>query len=93
LTRQFKIIGLNTSNNICELKLEPRSAAGRRMMPQLSIAFSTNDSMLRATELQFADGSTMRNEFANPKLNPPMAPELFAPQLGPDYKIMEPMKH
>ena len=42
------------------------------MMPQITVAFGTNDFILRATELRFADGSTMRNEFTNPKLNPPI---------------------
>jgi outer membrane lipoprotein-sorting protein len=93
LNKQFRIKSLSTSNNVCELKLEPRSAGGKRMMPQISIAFSTTDYMLRATELQFADGSTMRNQFSNPQLNPPIDPALFTPQLGPDYKIVEPMKH
>src|SRR6266850_1343059 len=93
LNKQFRIKNLSTSNNVCELKLEPRSAAGRRMMPQLTIAFSTTDYMLRATELQFADGSTMRNEFSNPELNPKLDPALFMPQLGSDYTIVEPMKH
>ena len=92
LNKQFKIIGLSQSDNVCELSLEPHSAAGRRMMPSLIIAFSINDFMLRATELQFADGSSMRNEFANPQLNPTIDPALFNPKLDPEYKIVEPMK-
>src|SRR5438552_417628 len=43
LNKQFKITGLTTSNNISDLNLEPKSAAGRRMMPRLSVTFSTND--------------------------------------------------
>lgn len=92
LSKQFRITGLSTFSNIAELKLEPRSAAGRRMMPRLSIAFSTSDYMLRSTELQFADGSTMRNEFLNPRLNPTVDRSLFTPAIGDDYKIVEPMK-
>ena len=92
LNRQFRITGLSQSNNVCELNLEPRSPAGRRMMPRLSIAFSTQDFMLRATELQFADGSTMRNEFTNPQLNPAIDPAIFSPKIDPDYKVVEPMK-
>jgi outer membrane lipoprotein-sorting protein len=92
LTRQFKIAGVNTSNQLCELNLEPKSTSARHMMPRLTVAFSTNDFVLRATELQFADGSTMRNEFSSPVLNPQIDPALFAPQLTLDYKIIEPMK-
>ena len=61
------------------------------MMPQIKIAFRTNDFVLGATELQFADGSTMRNDFMNPVLNPKVDEALFAPKLDPDFKIVEPL--
>jgi len=93
LNRQFRIAGTTSSNNVVTLDLEPRSAAGRRMMPRLSVSFSTEDYMLRGTELQFADGSTMRNLFTNPVLNPPIDPNLFQPKLDPGFNIVEPMKH
>ena len=92
LTRQFKISNISTSNQICHLNLEPKSASARHMMPRLTVAFSTNDFVLRATELQFADGSTMHNRFTNPKLNPPVDEKLFNPVLDGDIKIVEPMK-
>jgi outer membrane lipoprotein-sorting protein len=92
LNRQFRIIRVNDSSEAVRLDLEPRSAAGKHMMPRLSISFSPQDFMLRETELQFADGSTMRNIFTNPVLNPKVDPALFDPKLSPDYKIVEPMK-
>ena len=63
------------------------------MMSQIKIAFGTNDFLLRATELQFADGSTMRNDFKNPRLNEQLDELLFSPTLDPTYKIVEPLKH
>ena len=54
--------------------------AARRMMPQIKIAFDTKDFSLRATELQFADGSTMRNDFINPALNPSIDEKKFNPE-------------
>jgi outer membrane lipoprotein-sorting protein len=72
--------------------LEPKSAAARRMMPQIEIEFDTEDLSLRATELQFADGSTLRNDFTNAILNPPPEPNRFSPQIASDYKIVEPLK-
>jgi len=92
LNRQFSIATLTFSNDVCQLSLQPKSPSARRMMPQISVAFGTNDFILRATELHFADGSTMRNEFSNPRLNPPIDPALFEPKLGADYTIVEPMK-
>jgi outer membrane lipoprotein-sorting protein len=61
-------------------------------MPQIRISVATNDFTLRATELQFADGSTMRNDFSNAKLNPKLGDELFTPKLEGDFKIVEPAK-
>lgn len=89
---QFHILSQTISNQTCEVVLQPKSAAARRMIPQIKIVFSTNDFSLRATELQIADGSTMRNDFTNAVLNPKLDPALFAPKLESDFKIVEPLK-
>ena len=62
------------------------------MMPQIMIGFSTKDFSLRTTELQFADGSKLRNDFKNSELNPKLEDNLFAPKLDSDIKIVEPLK-
>jgi outer membrane lipoprotein-sorting protein len=71
LDRQFRITSATPSetNQSLELTLQPRTSGARRMMPQIKIAFSTNDWMLVATELHFADGSVLRNDFTNAKRN------------------------
>jgi outer membrane lipoprotein-sorting protein len=92
LESRFRILSQTVSNQICELALQPRSAAARKMMPQIKIAFSTSDSSLKATELQFADGSTMRNDFMNAVLNPKVETELFTPKIGADFKVIEPLR-
>lgn len=92
LDARFNIVSQSLSNEVCTLLLQPKSTSARRMMPELRIAFGTNDWALRSTELKFADGSTMHNAFRNPKLNPPLDENLFNPALAPDIKIVEPMK-
>jgi outer membrane lipoprotein-sorting protein len=92
LESRFRILSQTIANHACELLLEPKSASARQMMPQLKIAFDTNDFSLKATELQFADGSTMRNDFTNATLNPKIEDQIFSPKIGPDYKIVEPLK-
>lgn len=92
LEKQFRILSESVSNGICEVALQPKSAMARRMMPQIKIAFGTNDFSLRATELEFADGSTMRNDFTNAVLNPRLGDSLFTPTIEKDFKIVEPMK-
>lgn len=92
LDARFKILSQSVSNEACELTLQPTVASARRLMPQIKIAFGTNDFVLRSTELRFADGSTMRNDFSNAKLNPPLAPILFLPAPDADVKVVEPLK-
>ena len=92
LESRFRVIAQTTSNNVHEVTLQPRSPSARRLMPRIKIAFATNDCSLRATELQFADGSTLRNDFTNAVLNPKLADSTFAPELASDFKVVEPLK-
>jgi outer membrane lipoprotein-sorting protein len=92
LERQYELVSQTVTNQLCEITLQPKSADARRMIPQLKIDFATNDYSLRATELEFADGSTLRNDFTNIVLNPEVDRALFAPKLEGDYKVVEPFK-
>lgn len=92
LEAQYEIVSETVKNHTCELVLRPKSAAARRMMPEIRIDFDTKDFSLSATELHFVDGSTMRNDFQNPVLNPPIDEKLFAPEIPADYKSIEPLK-
>lgn len=93
LESRFRILSQFSSNQHYQITLQPRSASARRMMPEIKISFQTNDFTLLATELQFADGSTMRNDFRNAVLNPKLDEAvLFEPRLEADYKVIEPLK-
>jgi outer membrane lipoprotein-sorting protein len=92
LEEQYNIVSQTVNGQICTLVLQPKAAAARRIMPQIKIDFDTKDSSLRATELQFADGSTMRNDFQNIELNPKIDENRFNPQIPSDYKVVEPLK-
>ena len=61
------------------------------MMPHIKITFATGDFSLRATELQFADGSRMRNDFTNAVLNPKLDESLFTFDVDPTFKVIEPL--
>ena len=93
LVNRYNILSQKVSGQLIQLTLQPKSAAARRMMPQIKIDVDTGEFSLRATELQFADGSLMRNDFTNAVLNPNFDEQLFAPQIPPDYKIVEPLKN
>lgn len=93
LQAEYNVLAQNITNHTCEVTLQPKSAAAQRMMPHIKIDFDTTDFSLRGTELEFADGSTMRNDFKNPVLNPPIDEKLFAPEIPADYKNIEPLKN
>ena len=92
LESRFNVVSQTVSNKVLDVVLQPKSPSARRLMPQIKITVATNDFTLRATELHFADGSTMRNDFSNALLNPKLADDLFTPKLESDFKIVEPMK-
>jgi len=92
IDQRFKILSVIPSNDVVNAVLQPKSASARRMMPHITISFSAHDSQLRATELQFGDGATMRNEFRHAQINPKLEDKLFTPALDTDFKIVEPLK-
>ncbi len=90
---RFNILDQHTSNGVHELTLQPKSETARHFMPQIKIGFDATQYSLVFTELRFADGSTLRNTFSNPVLNPKLDESLFHPALDPAWKITEPLKH
>jgi outer membrane lipoprotein-sorting protein len=89
---KFRIASQVVTNDVCDLVLQPKSAAARKMMPQIQISFDLKNRSLRATELQFADGSSLRNDFTNGVLNPKLDDNMFTPPIPADFKVVEPLK-
>ncbi|HVR34928.1 MAG TPA: outer membrane lipoprotein carrier protein LolA [Methylomirabilota bacterium] len=90
LENRFLIRGIALQESRCEVDLEPRSAGARRMMPLIRLGFSTNDLNLVMTELRFADGSTLRNDFTNMTVNPELDETLFQPEIPDGFKVVSP---
>jgi outer membrane lipoprotein-sorting protein len=74
------------------MTLQPRNAAARKMIGEVSIGFHTNDFIIATTEMKFADGSKLQNTFTNIVINQPPPPELFDAVLPADYTVTEPLK-
>jgi outer membrane lipoprotein-sorting protein len=91
LESRFRIESEASANGVHEVTLQPKAVAARRMMPHIKIAFAASEFSLRATELQFADGSKMRNDFTNAVLNPKLDDALFTFDLDPAFKVIEPL--
>ncbi len=92
IEKLFKVLSTGQTNHVHYVALQPKSFSTRRVMPQITLAFGADDFQLRATELRFGDGSTMRNEFSNAWKNPKLEDALFAPAIDADFKVVEPMK-
>jgi outer membrane lipoprotein-sorting protein len=92
LDRQFNVLSQTVTNGVGKLTLQPRSASARRLIPEIRIELDNETAALRATELRFADGSSLRNDFHNQVLNPKVEPSLLDPSLPADFKIVEPLK-
>jgi outer membrane lipoprotein-sorting protein len=87
---QFEILSLNQTNGAWQLSLQPKSVFARRMLPELRIGLAANDFSLASTELIFADGSRMRNDFMNAVVNPAMDEKLFEWTPPEDFKVTNP---
>ncbi len=91
LESRFRILAFTATNEVCRLSLQPKSAAAKRMMPQIQVSFDTNRFSLLATEVTFADSSRLRNDYAGATANSPMSDALFQPMLEKDFTVVDPL--
>jgi len=78
---RYRLLSMTPKEKNLELLLEPRSKAAQKLIRKIKIEVSISDFAPRATELEFADGSLLRNDFSNCEVNPSIDSELFTPQL------------
>jgi outer membrane lipoprotein-sorting protein len=88
----FRVLSTTETNSTLQVMLEPRSASARRFISGILIGFRTNDFSMAVTEMRFADGSSLRNDFANVALNTALSPELFQANLASDVTVVEPLR-
>lgn len=76
LEKRFKIQDLQVEGGVCRLKLAPRDAAG--FLTGVNLTFDTVEGHLLTLEMTFRDGSSMRNEFSNVKVNEKLPEGIFS---------------
>lgn len=86
---KFKVLNGQQTNDLYVISMEPKQAQAKRMIPQLRIGFSTKTFALTFTELSLADGSSLRNDFSKPQVNPVIPDDIFKPQIPENYKVIE----
>jgi outer membrane lipoprotein-sorting protein len=92
MEKNFRLLSATATNSILQMTLQPRSDSARKFIGEIVIGFHTNDFTIAATEMKFADGSSLRNDFANVVLNRTIDPAMFEARLPPDYTVVEPLK-
>jgi len=89
---QFRVLSITQTNADWQVALQPKSALARRMMGEIDICVRTNDFSLSATEMKFADGSRMRNDFTNTVFNAVLPQGCFDLKMDPDFTVVEPLR-
>ena len=91
MEKNFLLLSAAETNAVLQMTLRPRSKSARKFIGEILIGFHTNDFSIAATEMKFADGSSLRNDFTNVVMNRPVDPGLFEAKLPPDYSVVEPL--
>lgn len=75
--RQFEVLAVRTDGGECHVELLPRDARARRFLAKIAIDFDADSGKLLAFEIVTREGSSMRTEFRNTRVNAPLDPALF----------------
>lgn len=75
---RYELTSTHRVADTMEFELQPADAAARRLIEAIRLEVGAVDMRLLATELVFPDGSKLRNEFSNYRLDPPLDPDLFS---------------
>jgi hypothetical protein len=92
LRDHYRILSQTGTNEVCQLQLQPRSTAIQQMVPRIEIDINVTNYVLSGTELEFSDGSTLRNDFHNIVLNPKLDKEVFTPEIPKAYTVVVPVR-
>ncbi len=75
--RKFEVLAISTESTNCHLEVAPRDPATRKFLTAIKIDFDTTNGEMRAFEVVTRDGSSMRNEFSNVRVNPKIDRHVF----------------
>ncbi len=67
--KKFEILKVGAEGQSCHLEILPRDAQARKFLSALKIDFDTATGHMLAFEMTTRDGSSMRNEFGNVRVN------------------------
>lgn len=86
---QFEVLAIDHIEGApVTLRLSPQAPGARRWMPEMTLGIEPQSHSLLWTEIRFADGSTLRNDFSKERINEPLNPLQFSPPGGEGWKII-----
>jgi outer membrane lipoprotein-sorting protein len=91
LEEHFQLLSATITNSILQMTLQPKSPSARQFIGAVVMGFHTNDYVIAASQMNFSDGSTLRNDFTNVVFNQAMDPKLFETNLPSDYTVVAPL--
>jgi outer membrane lipoprotein-sorting protein len=91
LEDHFQLLSAAVTNSDLQMTLQPKSQSARQFIGSVVMGFHTNDYVIADSQMDFSDGSTLRNDFTDVVFNQAMDPKLFATNLPPDYTVVEPL--
>src|SRR5581483_3795675 len=75
--KKFEMLAVTTEGDRCHLEILPRDAQARKFLNALKIDFDTRTGHMIAFEMTTRDGSSMRNEFTNVRVNQKLDRHVF----------------
>ena len=75
--RRFEVLAISTEGARCHVEMLPRDPQMRRFLSAARIDFDTENGHLLSFEFVTRDGSSMRNDFTNVRLNAKVEPGRF----------------
>jgi outer membrane lipoprotein-sorting protein len=88
----YKLLSIRQSDKAWQFEVQPAAVEARKLLAKIRIEVSSDNLALRATELDFADGSRMRNQFSRHRLNSEVDEALFEVPMDKEYHVVYPLK-
>ncbi len=89
--RQFEVLALTQTGTRCHVELQPRAPQAAKFLATLNLDFDTENGYLLSFEAKTRDGSSLRNEFSNVRLNAKIDPHVFDFDLA-GYEVIDAKK-
>jgi outer membrane lipoprotein-sorting protein len=75
--RQFEVLALSAEGLRTRVELAPREPQARKFMKGMKLEFNAASGHMHSFEMAFKDGSSLRNDFSNVRVNQKLDRDLF----------------